>query len=139
MSWKWRKWRALPSADRRLLLEASSRMALAWIVLRIIPFAWLARSLSQTKESAVPPDEIRKIRWAVESIARHSPFPLMCVPQGFGAAWMLKVRGAAPRMHFGVAHGDNGFESHVWVELNGVPVVGHRVAGRFTLMKTFPA
>lgn len=139
MKWYWNKWRALPPCDRRLLVEASSRMVLAWILLRMVPFAWLVRSLSPTKDAAVSLPEIRKIRWAVESVARHSPLPLVCLPQGFAAAWMLKARGAAPRMHFGVAHGDKGFESHAWVEWNGVPVVGHRVAGRFTLMKTFPA
>src|ERR1700743_1508667 len=77
----WLKWRRLSAADRRLLAEASFRMGLAWILLRIAPFSWLARSLSPAKRAAVSLAEIRRIRWAVESVARHSPLPLMCLPQ----------------------------------------------------------
>jgi hypothetical protein len=83
---------------------------------------------------------IRQIRWAVKTMARHSPLPLICLPQALAAMWMLQSRGFAPRLLYGVrTDRTNGFSAHAWVELDGAPVVGHRVAAGFTVLAGFPA
>jgi hypothetical protein len=131
---------SLSRTDLRLLLEAACTLLKAWTMLRLRPFksvvATLDRVLSNPR--AVPAD-IAKVRWAVECVARNLPLALTCLPQAFAASWMLARRGGKPQVHYGVAKTDSGgFEAHAWVEQDGKPVVGHRVAGRFTLLATFP-
>ena len=137
----WRKFLMLRPGDRRLLIEAAARLLSAWAALRLLPFAFLMRTLDSAAagDAAMPRASILQIRWAVETAARHLPLSLTCLPQALAACWMLKARGAAPRMHYGVAStGDGSFEAHAWVELTGIPVIGHRTANQFTLLTTFP-
>ena len=132
---------AMPGADRRLLAEAGLRLLAAWVALRILPFSRMAASIVAPQGAPAGADLalVRRVRGAVEVAARNLPLSLTCLPQAFAASWMLQARGLAPRLLYGVATGkDQGFEAHAWVELNGAPVVGHRVADRFTLLATLP-
>lgn len=134
---------ALSARDRRLLAEACLRLLAAAAGLRLLPFARLMSTIDARPGARVAPDValVARVRWAVERAARHLPLPLTCLPQALAAAWMLQARGFAPRMLYGVAPRvgqPEGFEAHAWVELDGTPVVGHRVAHRFTLLATFP-
>ena len=135
----WRRFRALGWADRRLLGEAAVRLLLAWCLLRLRPFMRVVATLDRARPGAGGAhDEIRRVRWAVEAAARHLPLDLSCLPQALAASWMLIARGARPSLYFGVAAAGRGFESHAWVEVDGVPVVGHRVAVGFTPLAVFP-
>jgi hypothetical protein len=134
-----RRFLQLSRNDRGLLAEAAFRLILAWILLRAVPFRWLARSIRRGGGRNMTQAEVRKISWAVEAVANRFPERLSCLPRGFASAWMLQARGASPRMHYGVAHGTAGFESHVWVELEGLPVVGSYEAPGFTILVSFPS
>jgi len=136
----WRKVFALRRGERTLLIEASLRLLQAWAMLRIVPFKTVAATLAQVPHPGnAAAADIRRVRWAVETAARNLPLKLSCLPQAFAASWMLQARGGRPLLHYGVARTETGFESHAWVELYGEPVIGHRVAGRFTLLTTFSA
>jgi hypothetical protein len=120
-----------------LLAEACGFLLAARAGLWALPFAGLMTSLqwhSRTAASNAPAD-IRRTRWAVEAATRHLPFSLTCLPQALAAAWMLQARGHAPELLYGVS---TGFAAHAWVELEGMPVVGHRAAGEFTVLTRFP-
>ena len=135
----WRRFRALDWADRRLLAEAAFRLLTAFCLLKVRPFGRLAATLGDSRQGAgVSDDEVRRVGWAVEAAARHLPLKLSCLPQAFAASWMLIDRGARPQLYFGVAGARSDFESHVWVDVAGVPVVGHRVAAGFTPLAVFP-
>jgi len=125
-----------------LLVEAGFFLLLARAELAILPFARAMASLAGRSESELrrnAGDWIRQIRWAVETMARHSPLPLTCLPQALAAAWMLQSRGLAPRLVYGVrTDRTNGFSAHAWVELDEAPVVGHRAAAGFTELASFP-
>ena len=133
-----RRFLQLSRSDRGLLAEASVGLALAWMMLRAVPFRWLARSIRRGDGHKLSEAEIGRIRWAVEAVANRFPERFSCLPRGFASAWMLQTRGGSPQMHYGVTRGTAGFESHVWVELQGLPVVGFREAPRFTILTTFP-
>ena|SRR5271165_1585267 len=133
----WRKFLALPFGLQRLLLEACCFLLAARAALGMLSFArlmaslrWRSRSTSGTVQA-----DIRGIRWAVEAAARHLPLSLTCLPQALAAAWMLQLRGHAPGLLYGVSAG---FAAHAWVELEGMPVVGHRATGGFTVLARFP-
>lgn len=134
-----RRFLALSPGDRYLLAEALARLTLAWVAIRIVPFRLLARSIRHSGTRHLTQVEVRKIQWAVEAVANRFPGLFPCLPRGFASIWMLQERGAAPRMHYGVARGTAGFEAHVWVELEGMPVVGFREASTFTILTSFPS
>ncbi|MDP1738025.1 MAG: lasso peptide biosynthesis B2 protein [Caulobacter sp.] len=132
---------ALNGDDRRLLVEAGLRLVAAWVALRIFPFARVVASIRPRPGVAMARDAglVRRVRWAVEVAARRLPTVLTCLPQALAASWMLQARGLGPRLHYGVASsGDEGFEAHAWVELDGMPVIGRRGADRFTPLARFP-
>jgi hypothetical protein len=127
--------------DWRFFAEACARILCAWAALKILNFERVTASLKSGGRVARPADQvmIRRVRWAVEAAARHLPLSLTCLPQSLAASWMLQARGFAPRMIYGVAPlRPDGFEAHAWVELNGIPVVGHRAAPRFATLTSFP-
>jgi hypothetical protein len=125
-----------------LLVEAGFFLLLARVELAILPFARIMSGLAGRSEGELRGNAgewIRQIRWAVETMAQHSPLPLTCLPQALAATWMLQSRGFAPRLLYGVrTDRTNGFSAHAWVELHGAPVVGHRAAVGFTLLAGFP-
>ncbi len=135
---KARKALALPRAQRALLFEAALRLLQAWAMLHLVPFDKMVATLMHGHGSGAAA-EIKTVRWAVETAARNLPLPLTCLPQAFAACWMLAARGGRPLLHYGVAKTAAGFAAHAWVEMDGHPVVGHRAAGRFSLLATFAA
>ena len=127
--------------DWRFFAEACVRILFARGALKLLPFARVVSLLGTARHAPTPVDRtlVRRMRWAVEAAARHLPLSLTCLPQALAATWMLQARGFAPRMHYGVAAAEiGGFEAHAWVELDGIPVVGHRVAPHFTRLTSFP-
>jgi hypothetical protein len=121
-----------------LVLEASGFLLAARAALWTLPFARLMASLHGRSRgpTGTAAADIRRIRWAVETAARRLPVSLTCLPQALAAAWMLQARGHAPELLYGVSAG---FAAHAWVELEGMPVVGHRAAVGFTVLARFPA
>jgi hypothetical protein len=135
---KWRKFLALPRAERALLFEAALRLLQAWAMLHLVPFGRMTATLMHVHGSGAAAN-LKPVRWAVETAARNLPLPLTCLPQAFAACWMLAARGGRPLLHYGVAKTAAGFEAHAWVEMDGHPVVGHRAAEGFTRLATFAA
>ena len=144
------KYLALPAEDRRLLRGASWRLLLAWAALKVLPLPRLLATLERRGVDCRPhsPEATRRVARAVEVAARNWPIALTCLPQGLATCWMLQSAGAAPHLHYGVqaierqggvpAITPHGFRAHAWVELDGQPVIGHRVAQGFTTLAVFP-
>ena len=49
------------------------------------------------------------------------------------------MRGLRPRLHYGVTRQQGEVKAHAWLEVGGLPVVGHAQAGDFSLLASFPA
>lgn len=125
--------------DWALAAEACIHLVAAALALRLLPFSWLTASLSDRARGEMNERQVLRIAWAVNAAAHRLPLRLTCLRRAFAAAWMLKARGLAPRLHYGVATTEGeGFESHAWVEVDGLPVIGHQTAYRFSLLASFP-
>jgi hypothetical protein len=73
-----------------------------------------------------------RVRWAVEAVARHSPMAFVCFPQTLAAYAMLRRRGVASTMVYGVARAANGeLIAHTWLLVGDRAVVGGEGAGAF--------
>ena len=62
----------------------------------------------------------------VRRVARHVPFPAVCLPQAMALQWMLRRRGVASRLFFGARRKaqDSGLDFHAWLTVGGECVIG---------------
>jgi hypothetical protein len=132
----------LGAANRRLLAEALPALVLASLAVKLAPFRRVAAwARGRGGDGGVQMDEamLRKARWAVEAWARRVPWRAVCFQKGLALHWMLRRRGVASVLHYGVAKEEGaGLKAHVWVSVAGRPVIGGEEAGGFACLATFP-
>lgn len=129
----WRQW--------RLLAEAGLFVGAGAASVAFLPFARTARLASGRARGTVPrdPGTIRQIRWAIDAVARRAPFRAKCFERGLAAQWMLRRRGIAATLFYGIARDlGEGMAAHVWVRAGDFDVVGCENAGDYTLVARFP-
>ena len=128
-----RRFLSLSRSDRRLVLEASSLMALVCVGLRLFRLRTVQQLLERCVESYPtqthhPPDPnaIDRVHWAVTAVARRVP-KATCLVQALIANALLRRRNVACELRMGIRiRGDSAanLEAHAWVECNGVVVIG---------------
>lgn len=130
-------------ADLALVSEALVLLSLARLALKVVPVRVLDRYFSKPPNAASPaPDRsaIGKVRWAVTAAANHAPMQFVCFPLAIASQSMLRRRGIASTMYYGVAHSPEGvLEAHVWLMTGDRYIVGGETAANFRVLKTFPA
>lgn len=142
-----RRW---PRAGRWLTLEAAATLLLAAIAVRTLPFRWIMKWSGSVAESMqhsdVAPHQLRhpalpgQIGNAVKRAAGHLPLTLLCLPQALAANWMLRRRGAAASLHFGVAVCDypvRHMRAHAWLTVGQQAVIGVAGSQAFTEVACF--
>lgn len=132
----------LPAADRALLIEATAALCAASVLLRVLTFSRLAARLGNHMAES-PPSQDRtmsqrahRIRWAVETTARHLVWNPVCLPQAVAAQWMLRRRGIASTLYLGV-NPAAGLDAHAWVRAGTVIVTGGPSEKTFTVVSSF--
>jgi len=136
--------------QRGLLAEAVAGLIAARITLVARPFSTAARRLGtfvprddprvsgQAAGAAGPAVIAGEISWAVTRAASHVPFKAVCLPQAMAAHAMLKRRGIASVIHFGVRRTEEKpIDAHAWVEAAGVEVTGYPVPEDMTPIGAF--
>lgn len=132
----------LPLRDRGLLIEAVLSLSLAGLVLKTLAFSRIARRLgrrmAETPDSERPEvmERARRVRWAIETAARHLPWHPVCFPQAVAATLMLRRRRIASTIYFGVDPARN-LDAHAWVRVGRLIVTGAPLERRFTVVSTF--
>jgi len=132
-----RLWREIPIAA-----EATAWLFLSWLVLDVLP-GKLYRHFMQprlragklTEEQSLR--QIKRVSWAVQRISIRLPWRSVCFHRGIAAHQMLRRRGIASILHYGVNPQEN-LKAHVWVTADGRPVVGVREAVGYTQIAVFP-
>lgn len=125
-----------------LLGEAGMLLAVAAGAVAFLPFARVSRWASARRPGpAQAPDaaQLRKLRWAVEAVAKRAPFRAKCFERGLAAQWMLGRRGIASTLFYGAAlEKGSGLSAHVWVRAGEFDVVGCENHSDFTIVARFP-
>jgi len=128
---------------RLLVAEAVLRLAMARLSLALFPFRRVVRRLGRL----MSPDDARargsgeageaivsaacQIGWAIRAVAPSMPFKALCLQQALAAHAMLRRRGIAAPVHFGVVRDEpDRFEAHAWLEVAGVEVTGYPLPAR---------
>lgn len=115
-----------------LAVEAALCLLLARAALAALPFRWLEPVFGQPlAQPEPPPDERAGLRQAVAravaAAARRLPGRTVCFPRAIAATAMLRRRGVAAELVYGAGLGGPAgrrLRAHVWVEDQGVVVVG---------------
>lgn len=128
--------------DRVLLVEAMAVLTLASLAIRILPFRHVVRAAAAfgrpEKEDAPSDLLIRKIVWWVNSAAKRVPWRAVCFQRGLAVHVMLRRRGVASFLHYGVAQSDS-LKAHVWVSAGGRDVIGGEEAAGYARLATYPS
>ena len=139
------RYRGLDGRQRRLLVEALARIALASAAIRLLPFRRVVR-LAQSKPLLRKPPEwgpdatVRQVGWSVRTAARMVPWRAVCFQKGLALHLMLRQRGIPSVLHYGVRRdGEGAMAAHVWVCREGRAVIGGEEAPRFTCVAAYPS
>ncbi|SOB78586.1 Transglutaminase-like superfamily protein [Sphingomonas guangdongensis] len=128
------RWRARSGAERRAVAEAFATLIWASALVRFRPFRRLA-AVAQRRPAAHEQGDaaatVALVRWAVAAAARRARFRAVCIEQGVAAQAMLRRRGIATTLHYGVAREGEALAAHVWVTWRGEDVVGGAQAADF--------
>ncbi|MFV3130378.1 lasso peptide biosynthesis B2 protein [Niveispirillum sp. KHB5.9] len=137
---------ALPAAERRLAVEAFILLAVSRVMLALLPFRvamdWLGLRLvhgaGPGEEGNVPAPVVPLVGEAVCRAAAIAPFRAVCLQQAVTAALMLRRRGHATEVHFGVAKDGNGnMIAHAWSRCQGRLVTGGRQMPQYQPISVF--
>ena len=137
----WHRWRALSVSQRWQLLEAFAALLTARCALALLPVRWIFRWLESPVRAAPASaiahadssDSIERIRWAVLTVARYGPLSFVCFPQALAAHAMLRRRGIASIMHYGVRRSaDRQLRAHTWLEVDHRMLLGGESALLFS-------
>lgn len=139
------KLRALSIGEYALLGEAMVALAIAAVSLTILPFCRVVTFASRPVLRPNPCESDRAriiagVRWGVQTSARRAPWRAECFQKGLAAVWMLRRKGIAATLHYGVARdAERRLIAHVWVRARGQDVIGCEIESAFTEIARFPA
>ena len=146
------RFRALPSAERRILCMAVPTVVTVAVLLRVAPYRHVVRLLdrvcgtktngsdAQNATADLSPEE-RRILWAVQTASRRVVPKRPCLTQAL-AARCLFARGGRPIpiLRFGVERHREHLAAHAWLERGGTVILGGvRAPTRYTRLDAQPA
>ena len=139
-----RRFFLLPRHERRMTLEAAFILTLASAALKGLSFSVAMRIFGLREGGPAPkrhadPAQARNIGRAVARAARRLPFNAVCLPQAVTAAVMLRRRGLAAEVRFGVAKRDGVVSAHAWSLCGDAPVIGTENAANFVPISRYAA
>jgi Transglutaminase-like superfamily len=133
--------RALPASERRCTCEAALLLLVVRITLALLPLPRALRlfgvAQGATGSGRIDPDQAALVGRAVARAARHVPFRAVCLQQAFAALLMLRRRGLAATVHFGLLREGHQLKAHAWSRCGEVAVTGVAVAQGFAPVATF--
>ena len=139
-----RRMKRMPLPDRMLLIEAAGALTFASLAIGLLPFRKIVSFAEAAGSSRHRPSEaateIARVRWATEACARHLPWRIVCFQKGLALHKLLRRRGIATCLHYGVAQDrQRGLTAHVWVTHEGEAVIGGEEAAGYTCLASYPA
>lgn len=134
---------ALPAAERRCASEAALLLFVVRVALALLslPLALRLFGVGQgaNARGQIDPGQATRVGRAVARAARHVPFRAVCLQQAFAALLMLRRRGLAATVHFGLLREGSELKAHAWSRCGEVPVTGEAAARGFAPVAVFGA
>jgi hypothetical protein len=117
---------AMRRADRLLVCEAAAMLALARLIVVIVPFRYLVPWFRRAPETHSCNEVLLlRVGKAVTTAAHNVPWNAVCLPQAMAAKAMLARRGNGSSFHLGAGFDEQGkLIAHAWLVVRGTVVVG---------------
>ncbi len=128
-----------------VVVEAMVALTLARLAKSLLPFRWIMADETPNDEGVRLdlrrlPDEPRAnaVAHLLARAARRLPWHSTCLVMALAARAMLRRRGIASVMRFGMRRGEDGqLEAHAWLEAGGGVVCGGPAAEGFVPIASF--
>lgn len=133
-------------ADRALLAEAVTCLALARGAVRCLPFRRIAVRLGDHMEETGLTDEPeqarvgRRVGWAIAAVSARAPWRCQCLEQALAGKAMLRRRRIPNTMYLGAARAageGRPVEAHAWLRAGTLHVTGGASVERYVVLSTF--
>jgi hypothetical protein len=124
-------------SDVLLTAEALVLLAFYRVCLALVPVRTIIKSITRAQPVGATMDEAtgpaserelqvaRRVQWAVRAVERHSVVEFVCFPQTLAGYTMLRWRGVASTMVYGVARSPEGkLIAHTWLMVGDGFVTG---------------
>jgi hypothetical protein len=127
-----------------LFVEACFRLVAAKLLLRLLPFRYLTPLFTPPLGRMAPDGPERErlredIRWAVNRATTFLPGKTVCFPRGIATQCMCRKRGINTILYYGAQVSPTiGLAAHVWVQDGAEGIIGHNIAGEYTVLTYFP-
>lgn len=139
-----KKWFHLSRADRCMFLHVLCLTGILRAFVIMLPFKWIARYLgkqgmnSPAEENVVKLEAAQKIGRAVEIVSRYTPWESKCMVQAITAKVLVRKRGIANTMYFGVRKNKkNGLVAHAWLRVGPAIITGNCSVEEFKVVSLF--
>ena len=130
--------RARGVANRLLVLEAVVTLLPAAFAVRFLPFARVVESGRRVRRRRRGAAEPRRLARMVEIAARKVPWRAKCFESALCLRAMLRRRGIASTLHYGIGSADEGdLKAHVWLSVGDDVLIGGTNAAQFACVATF--
>jgi len=123
------QWWSLLPYERGCVLQLMLLQPMISLALRLRGYrrtlAWLERHSGKPNPHSATVEELAAAQRTAELAAiagRRGPVATTCLRQSLAVHWLLRRRGLAPQMRFGVGKQGASPDMHAWVELDGVPL-----------------
>ena len=138
-----RRVRGLDWRQRLLFAEATLMLAGTSAAIKLVPFRGIMRAISGASKKSGDGggrdgERVAETRWAIEAVARKVPWRAVCFQKGLALQMMLRRRGIASLLHYGVRQTAEGLSAHVWISVEGEVVMGGAEAEGFSCLVTYP-
>lgn len=125
------RFRALSAGDRWLVIEAAVLLCTVRLGIGGLHFAVLRSELDRLlrvvppRYPGTPSATVERLAWAVAAASRRLPFRATCLVESLAVDAMMRRRGYASEIRFGVRPPSAGvLAGHAWVECDGAVVFG---------------
>jgi hypothetical protein len=132
---------SLRRGDLGLLTEAFVELTATSLKLRFAPFNRTTSAITETPISSQPRlVNFSRLRWAIRVVAGRLPLRTKCIEMAVCMHAMLRRRGVASTLHYGIRRDDMGnLSAHVWLSSEGKVLLGGETAAQFACVATFAA
>jgi hypothetical protein len=118
-----------------MLLHAVVWLALARIMLLVLPFRMLAERLSAEHDAVADnpdPELLKRVGYAIQLAANNVPWRSDCFPQCIAGWMLLKHHGYNSTIHLGVERvDDNEIAGHAWLTCRRILVTNGEDLDRY--------
>ena len=122
--------------------EAVGALLVASLAIGILPFRLLTRTIARPRGAASAPVDrdliAAEVTRAIDRAARRLPLRIVCLHKALATHWLLRRRGIATHVHYGISPGGAALKAHVWLDLGGKIIIGEEESLGFARVATFP-